>query len=100
MAGAVDILVNNAGITRDNLFMRLKDEEWDQVNVNMTSSMILCRAAIRAMMKARWGRIISISSIVGVTGNPGQTNYLRFKSRNDKALANRLHRKWQAEASR
>jgi len=81
MAGAVDILVNNAGITRDNLFMRLKDEEWDQVlNVNMTSSMILCRAAIRAMMKARWGRIISISSIVGVTGNPGQTNYAASKA--------------------
>ena len=61
--------------------MRLKDEEWDQVlNVNMTSSMILCRAAIRAMMKARWGRIISISSIVGVTGNPGQTNYAASKA--------------------
>ena len=81
LAGGIDILVNNAGITRDNLFMRLKDEEWDQVlNVNMTSSMILCRAAIRAMMKARWGRIISISSIVGVTGNPGQTNYAASKA--------------------
>jgi len=81
LAGGIDILVNNAGITRDNLFMRLKDEEWDQVlNVNMTSSMILCRSAIRAMMKARWGRIISISSIVGVTGNPGQTNYAASKA--------------------
>jgi len=81
LAGGIDILVNNAGITRDNLFMRLKDEQWDQVlNVNMTSSMILCRAAIRAMMKARWGRIISISSIVGVTGNPGQTNYAASKA--------------------
>ena len=81
IAGSVDILVNNAGITRDNLFMRLKDDEWDQVlNVNMTASMILCRAAIRAMMKARWGRIISISSIVGVTGNPGQTNYAASKA--------------------
>jgi len=81
LAGGIDILVNNAGITRDNLFMRLKDEEWDQVlNLNMTSSMILCRAAIRAMMKARWGRIISISSIVGVTGNPGQTNYAASKA--------------------
>lgn len=80
-AGAIDILVNNAGITKDNLFMRLKDEEWDSVlEVNMTASMILCRAAIRNMMKARWGRIISISSIVGVTGNPGQTNYAASKA--------------------
>lgn len=80
-AGAVDILVNNAGITRDNLFMRMKDEEWDAVlDVNMTASMILCRSAIRGMMKARWGRIISISSIVGVTGNPGQTNYAASKA--------------------
>ena len=79
--GAIDILVNNAGITRDNLFMRLKDEEWDDVlEVNLTSSMLLCRSAIRAMMKARWGRIISISSIVGVTGNPGQTNYAASKA--------------------
>ena len=80
-AGHVDILVNNAGITRDNLFMRMKDEEWDDVlEVNLTSSMLLCRSAIRAMMKARWGRIISISSIVGVTGNPGQTNYAASKA--------------------
>jgi 3-oxoacyl-[acyl-carrier protein] reductase len=79
--GAIDILVNNAGITRDNLFMRMKDEEWDDVlEVNLTSSMLLCRSAIRAMMKARWGRIISISSIVGVTGNPGQTNYAASKA--------------------
>lgn len=81
VAGPVHILVNNAGITRDNLFMRMKDEEWDDVlAVNMTSSMLLCRAAIRSMMKARWGRIISISSIVGVTGNPGQTNYAASKA--------------------
>ena len=81
LAGPVHILVNNAGITRDNLFMRMKDEEWDDVlAVNMTSSMLLCRAAIRSMMKARWGRIISISSIVGVTGNPGQTNYAASKA--------------------
>ena len=81
MAGSVDILVNNAGITRDNLFMRMKDEEWDDVlAVNMTASMLLCRSAMRAMMKARWGRIISISSIVGVTGNPGQTNYAASKA--------------------
>lgn len=80
-AGGLDILVNNAGITRDNLFMRLKDDEWDEVlEVNLTASMILCRAAIRGMMKARWGRIISISSIVGVTGNPGQTNYAASKA--------------------
>ena len=79
--GAIDILVNNAGITRDNLFMRMKDEEWDDVlEVNLTSSMLLCRSAIRALMKARWGRIISISSIVGVTGNPGQTNYAASKA--------------------
>ena len=79
--GAIDILVNNAGITRDNLFMRMKDEDWDDLlEVNLTSSMLLCRSAIRAMMKARWGRIISISSIVGVTGNPGQTNYAASKA--------------------
>ena len=81
LAGSVDILVNNAGITRDNLFMRMKDEDWDDVlAVNMTSSMLLCRNVIRGMMKARWGRIISISSIVGVTGNPGQTNYAASKA--------------------
>ena len=81
LAGPVDILVNNAGITRDNLFMRMKDEDWDDVlAVNMTSSMLLCRSAIRSMMKARWGRIISISSIVGLTGNPGQTNYAASKA--------------------
>ena len=81
LAGPVDILVNNAGITRDNLFMRMKDEDWDDVlAVNMTSSMLLCRSAIRSMVKARWGRIISISSIVGVTGNPGQTNYAASKA--------------------
>ena len=79
--GAVNILVNNAGITRDNLAMRMKDEEWDDVlAVNMTASMILSRAALRQMMKARWGRIISVSSIVGVTGNPGQTNYAASKA--------------------
>ena len=79
--GAVNILVNNAGITRDNLAMRMKDEEWDDVlAVNMTATMILCRSALRSMMKARWGRIISVSSIVGVTGNPGQTNYAASKA--------------------
>ena len=79
--GAVNILVNNAGITRDNLAMRMKDEEWDDVlAVNMTATMILCRSALRSMMKARWGRIISVSSIVGVTGNAGQTNYAASKA--------------------
>jgi 3-oxoacyl-[acyl-carrier protein] reductase len=79
--GAVDILVNNAGITKDNLFMRMSDADWDQViAVNLTSTMRLCRAAIRPMMKARWGRIINISSIVGATGNPGQANYAASKA--------------------
>jgi 3-oxoacyl-[acyl-carrier protein] reductase len=79
--GPVNILVNNAGITRDGLLMRMKNEDWDDVlEVNMTASMILCRAAMRAMMKARSGRIISISSVVGLTGNPGQTNYAASKA--------------------
>ena len=81
-AGApISILVNNAGITRDNLMMRMKDKEWDDVlDVNMTASMMITRACLRAMMKARFGRIISISSIVGVTGNPGQANYAASKA--------------------
>ncbi|MGB1023137.1 MAG: 3-oxoacyl-[acyl-carrier-protein] reductase [Paracoccaceae bacterium] len=79
--GAMDILVNNAGITRDNLFMRMSDEEWAQVlEVNLTSTMRLCRGALRGMMKSRWGRIINISSIVGTTGNPGQGNYAAAKA--------------------
>ncbi|QMU57723.1 MAG: 3-oxoacyl-[acyl-carrier-protein] reductase [Boseongicola sp.] len=79
--GSVDILVNNAGITRDNLFMRMSDEEWASVlQVNLTSAMILCKGAIRGMMKARWGRIINISSVVGATGNPGQANYAASKA--------------------
>ena len=73
LAGPISILVNNAGINRDGLLMRMKDEDWDAVlEVNMTASMSLCRAAMRGMMKAKTGRIISISSVVGVTGNPGQ----------------------------
>lgn len=77
----ISILVNNAGITRDNLAMRMKDEEWDEVlNVNMTAAMTVARASLRSMMKARHGRIISISSIVGVTGNPGQANYAASKA--------------------
>ncbi|WP_297113289.1 3-oxoacyl-[acyl-carrier-protein] reductase [uncultured Devosia sp.] len=79
--GGVDILVNNAGMTRDNLFMRMKDEEWDDViAVNLTAAFHLNRAVLRGMMKARWGRIIGISSVVGVMGNPGQGNYAASKA--------------------
>ncbi|MEC7965883.1 MAG: 3-oxoacyl-[acyl-carrier-protein] reductase [Pseudomonadota bacterium] len=79
--GGLDILVNNAGITRDQIFMRMSDEEWQSVlDVNLTSSMRLCRGVMRPMMKARWGRIINISSIVGATGNPGQVNYAAAKA--------------------
>lgn len=79
--GGLDILVNNAGITKDQIFMRMSDEEWQQViDVNLTSAMRLCRAVMRPMMKARWGRIINISSIVGATGNPGQVNYAASKA--------------------
>lgn len=81
-AGApIDILVNNAGITKDNLFMRMKDEEWDQViAVNLTAAFRLSRAVLRGMMKKRWGRIIQITSVVGATGNPGQGNYAAAKA--------------------
>jgi 3-oxoacyl-[acyl-carrier protein] reductase len=81
-AGAgIDILVNNAGITKDNLFMRMKDEEWDQVlAVNLTAAFRLSRAVLRGMMKRRWGRIVQIGSIVGATGNPGQGNYAAAKA--------------------
>ena len=79
--GPVSILVNNAGITRDGLLMRMKDADWDElIEINLTASMVLCRAAMRGMMKARSGRIISISSVVGATGNPGQTNYAASKA--------------------
>ena len=79
--GGLDILVNNAGITRDNLFIRMKDEEWEQVlAVNLTASFRLARAATKLMMRKRWGRIISITSVVGVTGNPGQGNYAAAKA--------------------
>lgn len=79
--GAVDILVNNAGITRDNLFMRMSMQEWDEVlNVNLRSAMILSKGVMRGMMKARWGRIVNISSVVGATGNPGQANYAASKA--------------------
>ncbi|HCM84150.1 MAG TPA: 3-oxoacyl-[acyl-carrier-protein] reductase [Alphaproteobacteria bacterium] len=79
--GQLDILINNAGLTRDTLAMRMKDEDWDAVlNVNLRASFILARAAIKGMMKRRNGRIISISSIVGTTGNPGQANYVASKA--------------------
>ncbi|WP_299292499.1 3-oxoacyl-[acyl-carrier-protein] reductase [uncultured Tateyamaria sp.] len=79
--GAVDVLVNNAGITRDNLFMRMSEEEWASVlNVNLTSTFKLCKGVMRGMMKARWGRIVNISSVVGATGNPGQANYAASKA--------------------
>lgn len=79
--GGVDILVNNAGLTRDNLALRLKDEDWDQVlEVNLSAGFRLAKAALRGMMKARFGRIISITSIVGITGNPGQANYAASKA--------------------
>jgi 3-oxoacyl-[acyl-carrier protein] reductase len=80
-AGQVDILVANAGITRDGLLMRMKDEDWDTViTVNLEAYFRLSRAAMRSMMKRRWGRIIGITSVVGVTGNPGQTNYAASKA--------------------
>nr|NIS40152.1 3-oxoacyl-[acyl-carrier-protein] reductase [Desulfuromonadales bacterium] len=79
--GSMDILVNNAGITRDNLAMRMKDEEWDQVmTINLQSTFRLMRAAARPMMKARFGRIVTITSVVGATGNPGQMNYAAAKA--------------------
>lgn len=79
--GGLDILVNNAGMTRDNLFMRMKDEEWDEViAVNLTAAFHLNRAVLRGMMKQRFGRIIGISSVVGVMGNPGQGNYAASKA--------------------
>ena len=79
--GSVDILVNNAGITRDNLFMRMSDEEWLSVlDVNLTASFRLMRGVLRGMMKARWGRIVSVGSVVGTTGNPGQGNYAATKA--------------------
>jgi 3-oxoacyl-[acyl-carrier protein] reductase len=79
--GALDILVNNAGITKDGLAMRMSDDDWQAViDVNLTATFRLCRAAIRGMMKARHGRIINISSVVGTTGNPGQVNYAASKA--------------------
>ena len=79
--GAVDILVNNAGITRDNLFMRMSDADWQAVlDVNLTAAFRLSRGVLRGMMKARWGRIVNVTSVVGATGNPGQGNYAAAKA--------------------
>ena len=79
--GSIDILINNAGVTRDNLFMRMSNEEWQSVlDVNLTATMKLCRGVLRGMIKARWGRMINISSVVGATGNPGQANYAASKA--------------------
>ena len=81
LGGKIDILVNNAGVTRDNLVMRMKDEEWDTViRVNLEAAFRLIRAAAKPMMKARFGRVISITSVVGQTGNPGQANYAASKA--------------------
>lgn len=79
--GGVDILINNAGLTKDGLFMRMKDEDWQTVlDVNLTAAFRLTRSAIRGMMKKRWGRVVNITSVVGVTGNPGQANYCASKA--------------------
>ena len=81
LGGKLDILVNNAGVTRDNLIMRMKDDEWDQViSVNLEAAFRLIRASTKPMMKARFGRVITITSIVGTTGNPGQANYAASKA--------------------
>ncbi len=81
LGGKLDILVNNAGVTRDNLLMRMKDEEFEEViRINLEAAFRLMRAAAKPMMKARFGRIISITSVVGVTGNPGQANYVASKA--------------------
>lgn len=92
--GQIDILVNNAGVTRDNLVMRMKDEEWDDViRINLEAAFRLIRAAAKPMMKARFGRIITITSVVGTTGNPGQANYAASKgglTAMSKALAQEL----------
>ena len=81
LGGKLDILVNNAGVTRDNLAMRMKDDEWDMVlRINLEAAFRLMRAAMKPMMRARFGRIISITSVVGATGNPGQANYVASKA--------------------
>ena len=77
----IDVVINNAGLTEDNLFMRMSDHSWNKVlDVNLNASMIICKKFIRPMIKARWGRVINISSVVGSTGNPGQANYVASKA--------------------
>ena len=99
--GAVDILVNNAGITRDQLFMRMSDADWEAVlEVNLTSVMRLSRGVLRGMMKARWGRIVNVSSVVGVTGNPGQANYAASKAGGDRRCRRAWRPRWRAAGSR
>ena len=79
--GAVDILVNNAGLTRDNILLRLKDDDWDAViDANLRGAFVTTRAAVRGMMKRRWGRIVNVASVVGITGNRGQSNYAASKA--------------------
>lgn len=79
--GGIDILINNAGLTRDTLLMRMKEDDWDAVlNVNLKAAFLLSKACLRGMMKSRWGRVIGITSVVGVTGNAGQTNYAASKA--------------------
>lgn len=79
--GGIDILVNNAGLTRDNLMMRIKDDDWDTViDANLRGAFVAIRAATRGMMKRRWGRVINITSVVGITGNKGQANYAASKA--------------------
>jgi 3-oxoacyl-[acyl-carrier protein] reductase len=94
LGGRLDILINNAGVTRDGLIMRMKDEDWaDVIRINLEAAFRLCRAAARPMMKARFGRIITITSVVGTTGNPGQANYAASKgglTAMSKALAQEL----------
>lgn len=81
LGGQIDILVNNAGITRDQLAVRMKDDDWDRViEINLTAGFRLARSALRGMMKRRWGRIVGITSVVGATGNPGQANYAASKA--------------------
>src|SRR3546814_21008241 len=87
--GQLDILVNNAGVTRDNLAMRMKDEEWsDVIRINLEAAFRLARAALKPMMRARHGRIISLPSVVGATGNPGQANYAAPKARSEERRLN------------
>ncbi len=94
LGGKLDILVNNAGVTRDGLILRMKDEDWaDVIRINLEAAFRLCRAAAKPMMKARFGRIITVTSVVGTTGNPGQANYAASKgglTAMSKALAQEL----------